>query len=98
MLPKCVELESFHDAQVAFAVAPAGIAKDQPGGDTVDTDTRAVALGAVIEDTLATNPTLGNVPGLLYGGIASAELDYLADDDSMSSLLSYEIAFRSRLT
>lgn len=70
----------------------------QPGGTVEETDERATALGTVVEELVAADPTLNSPPGLLYGGVHSVELDYELTDDGAISALTYELQFTSRLT
>jgi hypothetical protein len=75
------------------------ISVDTPGeASTEAAEARTVALGAPIENHIAANPTLGDVPGLLLARVAGHELDSGVDDESAEAVLTYQIALKSYLT
>jgi len=68
------------------------------GESTVEaSEVRATEVGALIEDYLASNPTLG-VPGLLIAKIFGFKLNSTADDDGTYTNLDYSVLFQSDLT
>lgn len=68
----------------------------KPGEVTTEAgDARAVAIGTVIENYIAANPTLGGT--VLFARISSWSLTSNFDDDATYSLLSYSIAIESYL-
>lgn len=66
---------------------------DAPGADL-----RAVQLGGVLEDIIASDPTLGGQSGILALAITSGDLEQVQDDDAVSSVLGYQITVRSDLS
>ena len=67
--------------------------------DAIAADERAQAIGTVLEELLAGDPTLDDLPDLLFAGVTGIELGEPAyDDDGVSSSLSYEVGFRSYLS
>ncbi len=70
-----------------------------PGHDTTEvTDARAAEIGAVIEELLAADPTIGGVAGLKAAVAVGLELDGGVDDDGAESVLTYRIELLSYLT
>ena len=72
----------------------------KPGeATTLAGDTRAVAIGAEVENYLAANPTLaGAVTGLMNAHITGWSLTSYADEKQSYSELDYSIEFHSYLT
>ncbi len=67
-----------------------------PGGSVEDADARAMEIGVVVEELLADDVNLGGaVPGLAFGGVNSIDGDYMADDDAVTVIWSYQLRFRS---
>lgn len=64
---------------------------------TEDSDERACALGVVVEELVAGNPTLG-VTGLKVASVVGVELDGGVDDECATSVLTYQIGLKSYLT
>jgi hypothetical protein len=60
-------------------------------------EVRAAEVGALIENYIASNPTLG-VPGLLIAKIVGFKLNSTADDDGTYTNLDYSVLFQSDLT
>ena len=71
-----------------------------PGATTADVAARALVIGAIVENTIADNITLGGtVPGLLAATVVGFEQDSGAmDDDAAMSLITYQVALKSQLT
>lgn len=70
----------------------------KPGEQTAEAaETRAAAIGTVIENYLAANPTL-SVTGLILARIRGWSLTSTGDDDGTYAALTYSIAFESYLT
>jgi hypothetical protein len=71
-----------------------------PGEETTSAaDARCAAIGLVVENYLATNPTLGGtVPGLLKATVDNLECDGFPDDDAAFAMWTYRIVFHSYLT
>jgi hypothetical protein len=68
------------------------------GGPQEDADDQALALGAVLEDLIASDPQLGGaVPGLRWADVAGFELVPSLDDDSVYAEATYHVACHSRL-
>lgn len=65
--------------------------------DTMRADQRAAEIGEKLERMLARNPSLEGVPGVMFAGIASGELDGGEDDDGHLSVLAYVVRYRSML-
>ncbi|UUV34381.1 hypothetical protein NQK81_13300 [Amycolatopsis roodepoortensis] len=66
------------------------------GSDQYAADSRAVAIGTVLEDLLATDPTAGGA--VLIRRVESGELEPLVDDDGVIASLSYSVTVESELT
>jgi hypothetical protein len=60
-------------------------------------DERVVELGTVLEETIAADPTLGGLAGTLAAAISSGDLEYVRDDDGLTSVMAYDITVRSEL-
>jgi hypothetical protein len=71
-----------------------------PGQTTTEAaDARAVEIGAAVEEYIAGNPTLDNVPGLLLAAVEAIELDPGGvDDEGATAELTLQIALKSYLT
>lgn len=68
----------------------------QMGTTPQDADQRAVAIGTVLEELLADDPTVGGaVPKGLYAVVAGGDLATVADDDGVYSQLTYNLQFTS---
>lgn len=80
-----------------WAVVSVFIEVMRPGATVQETDERAQELGTVLEELVAANPTLDDVSGVQYGGVAGGELDYELTDDAVASVLELRLRFRSRL-
>lgn len=65
-----------------------------PGGTVEDAETRAVELGAVVEDVIGANPHLA---GVKVAGIASGDSNSGVDDDAAVCELAYHVACVSTL-
>lgn len=64
-----------------------------------ETDTRALVIGAVVEEYVADNRTLGGaVTGLNWIVVSGLELNNLSNDRGNLSELTYSIAYDARLT
>lgn len=72
----------------------------EPGQQSTEgTDARAVQIGAAVEEYIAGNPTLDDLPGLKLAAVEAIDLDPGAlDDDGATSLLTLQIALKSYLT
>lgn len=69
-----------------------------PGHDTTrETDARASEIGAVVEELIAGDPTIGGLAGLKSAVVVGMELDGGADDDGAESILTYRIELFSYL-
>ena len=64
-----------------------------------DTDTRALEIGALVEEYVADHNTLdGTVTGLNWIKVTGMELNNLSNDRGNLSELTYSIAYEARLT
>lgn len=71
----------------------------EPGVDnTQTTDARAVAIGDVIANYIATNPTLGDLTDLKLAQVSGVDLDGWIDDDGAGSVLTIAVSLMSYLT
>lgn len=61
-------------------------------------EARATALGTVVEEFVASHLDLSGLSGLLYAGVVNVDLVSDVDDDGAVAVLTYQIAFRSRLS
>lgn len=79
---------------------PLTIYVTKPGEETTeDADVRAVAIGAVLENYVALNVTLGgSITGLLKATIPSWSLTSWVDDDAAYAVLTYQVEFHSYLS
>lgn len=70
-----------------------------PNGNTTDSDTRVVAIGQVVEETLANDPTLGGtVTGLLGAWMSHTELtSFYMEDGKAASAAVFQISVQSKL-
>ncbi len=70
-----------------------------PGASVYEVELECSNLGTVLEEWLAGNPNLaGHAPeSVLYGGIASVDLDSDSDDEGAIAVLTYDMTFESRL-
>lgn len=70
-----------------------------PGGDPATTDARAVAIGQLVEETVANDPSLGGtVTGLLAAFVTHMDLTSgFVDDAVAASVLTYQISAQSKL-
>lgn len=66
-----------------------------PGGTIEQAEARVMEIGSYVEDFLATNERLSELPGLLYAGATSGELGYALDDDAVTSALQLSVEFSS---
>ncbi len=69
--------------------------KGQPTPETVEA--RAVEISNIIEDWIAANPTLGDVPSLLSAKVEAVELDSGIEDDSATAEMTLTIGLKSFL-
>lgn len=67
------------------------------GGEQEEADARAVEIGGVLEQLLATDPSFLALPSVMFAGVASGELDSGDDDDAVLALVTYELTFLSML-
>lgn len=70
----------------------------QPGDDLDAVEDRAVDLGEALEHVLAEDPNLGDLPGVIYGGVTSGELVPETTGNGVGVTLVYRLKFESRLT
>jgi hypothetical protein len=72
---------------------------NMPGQTTTEaSDARAVEIGAAIEEYIAGNPTLDDMPGMLLAAVEAIELDPGGvDDEGATSELTLQIALKSYL-
>lgn len=68
-----------------------------PGGTEEDVDTRATEIGTVIEEAIASDPTLTDAADLKIARVDGGELESGTDDDAAAGVLTYRIILRSRL-
>lgn len=70
-----------------------------PGGSTFDSDTRIVAIGQLVEETLANDPLLGGaVAGLLGAWMSHTELtSFYMEDGVAASAGVFQISVLSKL-
>jgi hypothetical protein len=68
------------------------------GSGIAGAEARATALGVVVEEFVASHLDLSGVAGLLYAGVVNVDLMSDVDDDGAYAALTYQIAFRSRLS
>lgn len=66
----------------------------KPGGTVEDAESRAVELGAIVEDVIGANPHLA---GVKVAGIASGDSNSGFDDDTAVCELAYHVACTSTL-
>jgi hypothetical protein len=78
-------------ATIAWVVEVRHLAADEPA----DADERALVLGAVLENLIAADPTLGGV--VKNAAITSIDLDNVIDDDALTSIVTYEVTVLSQL-
>lgn len=67
----------------------------RPDSDQVKADLRVVALGTVIEEAIAGDPTLSG--GAMCAEIRSGDLEPLIDDNGVAAQMIYTIQVRSEL-
>ena len=70
--------------------------KGQPTPETVEA--RAAEISTFVEEWIAANPTLGNLPDLKLAAVQAVELDSGLDDDSATAELTLTIGLMSFLT
>lgn len=70
--------------------------KGHPTTETVEA--RAIEISAIVEDWIAANPTLGDVPNLKVAKVQGIELDSGVEDDSATAELTLTIGLLSFLT
>jgi hypothetical protein len=68
-----------------------------PGGEVAQAETRAMEIATEVEEFLARNPRLADLPGLLFGGVVAGELGYAIDDDGVTSAMQLSVEFSSYL-
>jgi hypothetical protein len=67
-----------------------------PGGTQEDAETRAVEIGTVFEEWLATNPSVG-LPDVKLGHVEGGLADSDPDDEGTTGLVNYRVGFMSVL-
>jgi hypothetical protein len=70
----------------------------QPGDDLDAVEDRAAEIDEVLEHVIAADPNLGNLPGVVYGGVAGGELLPETTDAGVGVTLTYRLTFESRLS
>lgn len=71
---------------------------NDPGRDTTEaTDVRAVEIGTAIEEYIAGNPTLDDLPDLKLAAVQAVELDGWVDDDGATTILALQVGLKSYL-
>lgn len=74
------------------------IVVDKVGQEDLEaSDVRACALGAIVEELVAGNPTLG-VSGLKVASIVGVDLDGGTDDETAEAVLTYQVGLKSHLS
>jgi hypothetical protein len=69
-----------------------------PGGTTEDAEARAVEIGTVVEEAIALDTQLSQMPGLMIALVTGGTLDGDFDDEEAGARLIYQVHFRSELT
>jgi hypothetical protein len=69
----------------------------RPGDEQQDAEDRCVEIGTVIEEALAA-ASKPDIPGLVWAGVGTVDLDGDVDDDGAIGVLTYDVAVTSRLT
>lgn len=65
---------------------------------TESAETRAVALSNLVEDYIAANHTLGDLPNLLLAQVVGVDLDGFLEDDGATAQVTLAVALKSFLT
>lgn len=69
------------------------------GGNIDAVEDRALEIGEVLEHTLAEDPNLGGLPGVIYGGVTSGDVfPETGIGNQVRVTLVYRLKFESRLT
>lgn len=73
------------------------IAVRLPGSEPDEAEARAVELGTVVEEYLASTPTLSDLGDLKLATIAGGDLDHAVNDEESIAVITYQVAFLSTL-
>jgi len=71
----------------------------KPAATTAETDARVVAIGQIVEETIAADPTFGGtIPGLLAAWVSNFQLaSFSMEDGTAASTAVYQISIQSKL-
>ncbi|MDF2968364.1 MAG: hypothetical protein K0Q93_2142 [Nocardioidaceae bacterium] len=69
----------------------------EPGSNMLDLDQQAVEMGTVLEEILAADANLDDLPGVVYGGVSGGDLVQEHTDSGAGVTLEYRLRFVSRL-
>jgi hypothetical protein len=69
-----------------------------PGGSAEEAETRAIEIGALVEQALVTDPRLDDrVPGLLFTQIVSGMTEVVPNDEESRAEVIYQVTLLSHL-
>ncbi|HEV2778547.1 MAG TPA: hypothetical protein VGX25_04030 [Actinophytocola sp.] len=69
----------------------------KPGATVYDVEARCAEIGTVVEELIAGDPDLVNVPRLQWTGISAVDLDSSEEDEHAIGVLTYDVFAKSRL-